>query len=276
MSRCIVEPLNRCLAALSRRFASGSTVQRFNDLTVPLLAFCLCCLGINARAENAAGAFDAANKLYGQNKFTEAASAYEQLLQSNRVSAATYFNLGNAWFKSGQIGRAIAAYRHAEQLAPRDPDIRANLQFARNQIQGPTLQVSRWEHWLKFLTINEWTALAAVAFWLCLLLLVLIQFRPALKRALWNFVMLTGVATVVLLVCLGLVLHDQYSNPLAIVISPDAVVHNSPFDESPNSFTAHDGAEFGVLDKKNNWLQVSDRRGRIGWLRRDQVLEAGG
>jgi len=221
-------------------------------------------------------AFDAANKLYAQNKFTEAASAYEQLLQSNRLSAATCFNLGNSLFKSGKIGRAIAAYRQAERLTPRDPDIRANLQFARNQVQGPTLQTSRWERWLRYLTINEWSALAAAAFWICLMVLALIQFRPVLKRALRNFVILAGIATVAGLICLGLVWHDQYSNPVAIVIAPDAVVHNSPFEEYPNSFTAHDGAEFAILDRKDNWLQVTDGRGRIGWLRRDQAVDGRG
>ena len=75
--------------------------------------------------------FDTANKLYEEGKFAEAAAAYESLVQSRQVSAALYFNLGNAWFKSGQIGRAIAAYRQAEQMTPRDPDLRANLQFAR-------------------------------------------------------------------------------------------------------------------------------------------------
>ena len=95
-----------------------------------------------------ATAFDSANKLYEEGKFAEAVSAYEKLAQSGETSAALYFNLGNAFFKSGQIGRAVAAYRTAEQLTPRDPDVRANLQFARNQAQGPTLSPGRWQRWL--------------------------------------------------------------------------------------------------------------------------------
>src|SRR5262249_50947196 len=106
------------------------------------------------RAEASPDAFDAANKLYEQGKFNEAASAYEKLVQSGQVSAALYFNLGNAFFKAGQVGRAIAEYRRAEQLTPRDPDLRANLQFARKQIQGPTLAASRWHDWLGKLSLN--------------------------------------------------------------------------------------------------------------------------
>jgi tetratricopeptide (TPR) repeat protein len=61
-----------------------------------------------------AAAFDSANKLYEEGKFAEAASAYETLAKSGQSSATLCFNLGNAFFKSGQIGRAIAAYRQAE------------------------------------------------------------------------------------------------------------------------------------------------------------------
>ena len=88
--------------------------------------------------------FNAANKLYAEGKFAEAASAYEKILQSGAVSPALYFNYGNAEFKSGNLGRAIAAYRQAAQLTPRDAEVRANLDFARNQVQGPTLRESRW------------------------------------------------------------------------------------------------------------------------------------
>ena len=142
-----------------------------NRLT--LIAMVLC--PALSRAEIPITAFESANKLYEQGKFAEAASAYASLLQSNQASAALYFNLGNAFFKSGQIGRAIAAYRYAGRVTPRDPDVRANLQFARNQRQGPTLSPNRWQRWLGRLTLNEWTLLAAVAVWLWLLLLTILR-----------------------------------------------------------------------------------------------------
>src|ERR1041385_7273277 len=62
-----------------------------------------------ARAQTPVSGFEAANKLYYEANFTNAAAAYEKLIQSGQGSPALYFNLGNAWFKSGQLGRAIAA-----------------------------------------------------------------------------------------------------------------------------------------------------------------------
>jgi tetratricopeptide (TPR) repeat protein len=214
--------------------------------------------------------FDAANKLYEQGKFSEAASAYEKMIRSGSISPALYFNLGNAFFKSSRMGQAIAAYRQAEQLAPRDPDVRANLQFARNQIQGPTQPPGRVQRLLGQLTVNEWTALVSAALWLCLLSLMLMQIRPALKSSLRNLALGSGLATVALCGCLAVVLSAG-SREIAIVNAHEVAVRSGPLDESQSVFTAHDGAELAVLDAKNDWLQVNAGQ-RLGWVKSEQML----
>src|SRR5207253_6076018 len=138
-------------------------------------------------------AFEQANKLYEQGKFGDAAAAYGKIIADGRVSPALYFNLGNALFKSGQVGRAILNYRLGEQLAPRDPDIRANLRFARNQVSGADARSPTWwRRWIGHLTLNEWTVLAAVAVWLWFGLLALAQWRPSLKKSLGGYTATVG------------------------------------------------------------------------------------
>lgn len=223
-----------------------------------------------------AAAFDQANALYEQGRFAEAAAAYEKLLQSGAASAAVYFNLGNAWFKSGQLGQAIAAYRKAREMTPRDPDVRANLQFARNQSKGPTAPASRWQRWLGALSVNEWTLLSAGALWLLLLLLTAGQLRPAWKLALRGWVVTIGLATAILCAGLGAALFMRHSLQTAIVVMRDVPVHNGPHEMSANAFTAHDGAELRILDERDDWLRVTDGSRRNGWVRREQVLVAPG
>ena len=220
-------------------------------------------------------AFDLANKLYEEGKFAEAASAYDTLAKSGQCSAALYFNLGNAYFKSGQIGRAIAAYRQAEQITPRDPDLRANLQFARNQTPSPTLLPTRWQRWLGRLTLNEWTLLAAGAVWLWLLLLAVLQWRPALKPVVRMYVLSLAILACLLCACAAASLCQTRFSPTAIVITRETAVRYGPLAESPTAFTVHDGAELRILDQKDEWLQVSTDPRRVGWLGRDQVLIAG-
>ena len=237
-----------------------------------LLVF-LAVLGMNLSAlaaEDFTASFDAANKLYEQGKFSDAASAYDKLIQSGSVSPALYFNLGNAHFKASHIGQAIAAYRRAEQLAPRDPDVRANLQFARNQIQGPTLAPGRWQRWVGTLTVNEWTLLSVLALWLCLLALAAMQLRPTLKAALRNFALGSGLVTIALGICLAAVWANAASQTV-IVTTHDAAIRTGPLDEAKPAFTAHDGAELAVLDAKDDWLQVSAGQ-HNGWLKREQGI----
>jgi tetratricopeptide (TPR) repeat protein len=258
-------PTSSLLESRARR---GAAVQR---LLLLLTLIFLLLSPLHSRAEDPTPAFDAANKLYEGGKFAEAAAAYQKLAQTSPGSAAVYFNLGNAFFKSGQIGRAIVAYHQAEKIAPRDPDIRANLQFARNQIQGPTLVPGRWQRWLGKLTLNEWTMLASGVFWLWLLLLAGLQWRPALRPALRGSIVTLAVAAVLLCACLAAAWSENRPQHTAVVISQDASVHNGPFDESPTAFRLNDGAELRILDEKDNWLQVTADGRRIGWLRRDKV-----
>ena len=253
----------------SRSLASGLGLRRA-ALSLVLLVIAL--FPLSSHADLSAAVFDAANKLYEEGKFAEAASAYERLTQSGQASAALYFNLGNAFFKSGQIGRAIAAYRQAEQISPRDPDLRANLQFARNQTPSPTLVPGRWQRWLGRLTLNEWTFLAAGALWLWLLLLALLQLRPALRPTLRGYLYGLGAIGLLLSACVLLTLRQTRFTPTAIVVAHDATVRFGPLPESPPAFTVHDGAELQVLDQKDEWLQVSAGPRRTGWLRRDQTL----
>jgi tetratricopeptide (TPR) repeat protein len=240
-------------------------------LALVLIAF----FPMNVSGAVSSAAFDSANKLYEEGKFAEAASAYDTLAKSGQCSAALYFNLGNAFFKSGQIGRAIAAYRQAEQITPRDPDLRANLQFARNQTPSPTLLPTRWQRWLGRLTLNEWTLLAAGAVWLWLFLLAVRQWRPALKPALRAYVFFLAILTGLLCACAAATLRETRFSRTAIVVSPEATVRYGPLTESPTAFTVHDGAELRILDQKDEWLQVTTDPRRVGWLRRDQVLAAG-
>ncbi len=246
--------------------------QRTARPNLAVLLFLLALISQNSfAATKVETAFDTANKLYAENKFADAAAAYEKLTTTGTISPALYFNLGNAQFKAGQIGRAIAAYRQAETIAPRDPDLSANLQFARNRVQGPTIKSSAWQRWLGTLSVNEWTWLCVAGVWITFGLLIARQLKPALVPALHNWTWLAAGSTAILCVCLALAFSQVNGQQIAIVTVADATVRNSPLDQSPSTFTAHDGAELRVIDSKDDWLQVTDDTRRIGWLKREST-----
>jgi tetratricopeptide (TPR) repeat protein len=265
----VIDKLKSGLAAIQK--INSNTTTR-SAAAVASLAICSLLFAFSAKADDLNTMFTQANRLYEQGKFTEAAKSYDNLIEVGVVSPALYFNAGNAYFKSGQTGKAIAAYREAEQLAPRDPDIRANLQFARNQVANyiPALPGSKWTRWMNRMSVNEWTIAASTSLALLFIFATVQQLSPALRRSLRMPAVVLALVTVALAVCLYIDFSVAETKS-AVVTTSEAVVRRGPFDESQSAFTVRDGAELLVVDAKDNWLQVTDASRRTGWLRNNQL-----
>ena len=74
--------------------------------------------------------WEAANGAYQNGKYEEAKVGYLQLVRAGQYSADLFYNLGNAWFKLGDQGRAILNYERALLLNPRLDEAAANLRTA--------------------------------------------------------------------------------------------------------------------------------------------------
>jgi tetratricopeptide (TPR) repeat protein len=229
-------------------------------------------VAVGALAAEAPGTFEQANKLYEQGRYADAATAYESLLKSHTVSAPLLFNLGNAYFKAGQLGRAIAAYRLAQQLAPRDPDITANLRFARDSVNAARGSGSRWRAWLNRITVNELTWIWVAVLWVFFLLLAAGQWKPEWKTSLRTFLITAAVAVVFSGALLLFFVAEQWQSQPAVVVRREAVVRRGPYEISESIFTLPDGVEVTVVDRKTDWLRILDSSGRSGWVRADQLI----
>jgi tetratricopeptide (TPR) repeat protein len=215
--------------------------------------------------------FEAANKLFEQGKFADAAGAYERLL-TNGSTAALHFNLGNARFKSGQPGQAIFHFHQALRLAPRDPDARGNLQFARRSL-GVTGEENLGRHLLRLHTLDEWAWLAGAGLGGWFLLLALGEALPA-KRIAFAWVTKTfAVAALTSTVLLVTAHWERSAARLAVVVVPEAPTRPGPLAESKAAFALRDGTEIVVLDAKDDWLQVRDASQRTGWVKREAVWQ---
>src|SRR5262245_33802210 len=90
--------------------------------------------------------------------YRESAALLESLLSDGFRNGAVYYNLGNAYFRAGEYGRAIAAYRKAKPYRPRDPYLESNLRQALSVAPGRLPEPSPpwwrhvlfWSNWLSF------------------------------------------------------------------------------------------------------------------------------
>ncbi len=250
-----------------------TNARRGRTMTQGTVSLLLLAGVLSARADTVSGPFEQANKLYEEGHYAQAADAYQNILEHGFVSPAIYFNAGNAWFKAGQIGRAIYSYRRAEELAPRDPDVRANLEIARTQAgtNVASLPGNRWTRWVGRLTLNEWTVAASVSVAFFFFVLMARQTSPRFNRPAGGLTVGLAVLSLWLLACLGMSIDQRLGEETSIVIVPEAVARRGPMDESQSAFTVHDGAELTVLSRDGDWLQVSGATRQTGWLPEKEV-----
>jgi tetratricopeptide (TPR) repeat protein len=237
-----------------------------------ILGFLSAALSLCAATERPS-LFEEANRLYEQGKYPEAASHYESIVKAGRNSAGVYFNLGNAYFKQGELGRALLNYRKAEALAPRDPDIQANLRFTRDRVAGSvSIRPSLLHRALNYFTLNELAYFIGPLFWVWAALFCAIRIRPSLKSTLRTAQILTG-TILILSLCFLAASFLAKRQRAVIVLARQATIRLGPLPESQAAFTATDGAELRLLGSRPDWFQVSDRSGRTGWVStRDAAL----
>lgn len=215
-----------------------------------------------------------ANELYEMGHFAQAAQAYEQLASQGYSDAALFYNLGNAYYKQGDYGRAIANYRRAQQLAPRDADIEANLALARSQtvdefeavddggflnLVGGAVQGR--------LTLNE-LAMAAVGLW-SLFVILFILFRTvgsgtAWRKGLQYALAATGVVLIIGVLALGSYLYVDNNQSGGVIVADEAAVTSGPGTQYATEFSLHSGAEVDLIETRGNWVRLALPDGESG------------
>jgi tetratricopeptide (TPR) repeat protein len=232
--------------------------------------------GASAATDNPQAMFFRANSLYADGRYAEAAAEYEHVLGTGVASANVYFNLGNAYLKAGDVGRAVLAYERARRLAPGDPDLRANLAFAREQ-NGEDDEPPRWTR-VAFPLAAVWPSdtvlvVAAAAWWALFLLLAARHVLPAARRALGWAVLAAGVLFAVSGTSAAYRLWTvDFRREAVVVASTPVAVRFEPTSGGTVHFRAMTGSQLRLLgDERDGWVQVARPDGLRGWVERDAV-----
>ena len=226
-----------------------------------------------------------ANQLYEAGRFAQAAQAYEQLADQGYAGSALFFNLGNAYFRQGDLGRAILNYRRAQRLAPRDGDIETNLRIARAQAVGQleadeesgpgdspdglplgmaSDALGRW------LTLNE-LAMGALAAWILFMLLLLL-FMSARTGSTWKRGLKVALAASALVLALGVFALGSYlitdqTESEGVVVAAEVNVTSGPGVQYPAELALQSGAEIELVERRGSWVRLALPGGELeGWV----------
>ena len=211
---------------------------------------------------------------YMKNDYASAIQIYEALL--NRGEAADiYYNLGNSYYKAGDIAKAILNYERALLLQPGNGDIRANLEIARSKTVDKVEPVPEifFVSWTKSLinsmSVDSWAVCGVVCFILLIVSLYLFIFSKqiVLKKA--GFI--SGIVFLAVTI-LANVFANQQKDELtnrnsAIVINPSVTVRSTPSESGTSLFILHEGHKVGVKDgSMKDWKEIRLEDGKVGWV----------
>ncbi len=216
-----------------------------------------------------------ANERYERGEYAEAAQQYEALVDRGYGTAAVYFNLGNAYFQDGDLGRAILNYLRARELAPRDSDIRTNLNLARSMtVDRVTAERGSLIESVSFLG-RRWTTpselgVAALLLWAAsgLFIGALFVWRTFYLRRLFRAIAasLTVATLASFLLLVSMILANPYDNT-GVVIAESVDVVSGPGPQYAEEFTLHSGAQVRVTDSRHGWVRVALPGGELqGWV----------
>ncbi|MDR1192533.1 MAG: tetratricopeptide repeat protein [Verrucomicrobiales bacterium] len=226
-------------------------------------------------ARPSASDFDAANQACAVQKYDEAIRLYEHLLQNGSLSASVYYNLGNAYYLHGEVGKAVLGYQRALLLEPNAADVAANLAALR-QAQGlPEPAVAWWQRPLLVFGRDTWAWLGGAALLLAMLAVFLrgawLNFGDAEKcphRWFHGAVTVSGLA---LALSIGGALAQGERADRQVVMTNDAPLKVSPFADAGDLASLREGELVKPLKRHNDFVFVKNTAGQKGWVAREKL-----
>jgi tetratricopeptide (TPR) repeat protein len=247
-------------------------VYLFIGLVLPLFSF---------GNDDAHALFEKGNAYYAKAQYKEAAAAYQAIVDEGYQSAAVYFNMGNASYKTGDIPSALLYYEKAHKLAPGDDDINFNIRFANSKTTDkvdavPEFFLNRW--WQAVMLSFSINALSVMSIAFILLgSAILAGYFFANSVTLKKFSFYASLLFFFLFVLTFFIAGRQTSyfenHRQAIIFSNSVNVKNGPIERSNTVFVIHDGTKVNVLDTSNDWMKIGLPNGNVGWIKVSDAKE---
>lgn len=211
---------------------------------------------------------------YTKEDYQAAIRIYEEVLGAYGESAAIYYNLGNAYYKAGEVAPAILNYERALVLDPGDADIRFNLQMAKQRAVDKIEPVgsfflTRWFKGIKNMgAADSWAKLGIGSFILFLGCLLLFFFSRWIRLKKTGFYL--GIIFLIITIFANIFGYNQKDElvhrDIAIVFSPTVTVKSSPDASGNDLFILHEGTKVYIKSTLGEWKEIELEDGNVGWM----------
>ena len=229
-------------------------------------------------AANAATKADA-DSAYVNGNYQEAIKVYESLLKHGE-SAELYYNLGNAYYRTENITRAVLNYERALLLSPGDGDIRFNLQIARSKTidkivpESEMFFVTWYRSLVNIMSVDGWGRMALVSLALVIVLFLVYLFSARVWVQKVGF--FGGGILLVVFVFSNFFAWQQRQQLLnregAIVVAPSVTVKSTPAQNGTDLFILHEGTKVVITDgSMKSWREIRLADGKKGWIESKKI-----
>ncbi len=209
--------------------------------------------------------FTKANQEYAAGHFKEAIDGYESLAHRGVWSTNLFYDLGNAYFHTGDLGRAILNYERALVLDRHHPEAQANLRIALDEARALEMTPTKGERFAQFADANQYAIAAVIAFWLSLF-----------SIAWWIFSRRSGGViglSILSLSIFGLAIvsifwldHGTRGRALAIVTENHVEARLATADNARSALALPPGSEIKILSKRGDWIYAALPNDLRGWI----------
>ena len=220
-----------------------------------------------------------ADKEYAKGNYLQASKDYSDLLKVGE-SVELYYNLGNCYYRLGNITKSIIAYEKAHRLSPSDRDVTFNLEFVREKTidkierQEKNFFSAGYTMLQNLMDMDAWARLSIVAFFACLgMAMLFLLGRDEWMRKLGFYVALLSVFVFVFSTLFAWQQkHNFDARDRAVVVAPTASVKQTPSDSSVDAVVVHEGTAVQIVDRTmSDWYSVKLDDGKEGWLKRNTL-----
>jgi hypothetical protein len=221
-----------------------------------------------AYASNVEETFIKANQAYKNGNYTEAARLYSDISEQGHKSPNIYYNLGDSFFRLGNLGNAILNYERAKIFMPRDADLVYNLKYVseriRDAVEPPAPPLSSIFFWLDSFNVNEVFFIFAAINLLFFAVLILKMF---IKQE-WTF---TIFITLLVLwlgsgMSAGVKIYQVSTDSRAVIVAGEAAVFAGPDSKDTELFKLHAGTIVKTEKKEGTWSLIRIPGDKRGWI----------